>query len=197
MAYRMSVTCLHAPAALSANGANKTPCVVGPSLYRRLVGQRPAIRPPCTYPWTPGPKQPNRLPSCCCMAARCKVAGEGGLPPPEMAVGCPSSNSMIMLCCTRALLGLRVQSTTEYPALHCAWLALRRSGLMLYHLPWIASNFHIHRVISLSPVSRGLIRLSRHQIRLQKQKKSTLAVTRSSTPRASDSPSSETSPGDQ
>lgn len=45
---------------------------------------------------------------------------------------------------------------------------------MLYHLPWIARNFHIHRVISLSPVSRGFIRLSRHQIRLQKHDKPTL-----------------------
>lgn len=88
--------------------------MVGPSLHGRLVGQRPAIRP---YARIPGPLDPNRLATCCCMVHAAGGQGRKGggvfslplLDPP-----------MIMLCCTRALLGLSliVQPTTKY-RLHC------------------------------------------------------------------------------
>lgn len=175
---------------------------MGPSLFRRLVGHRPAIRP---WACIPGPLGPNRLATCCCMLHACRWQGRGGRRrgggKPRLRAAPPPTPSMIMLCCTSTGT-IGAYSTVHYQIL-CTALCLvgtRKSGLMLYHLPWIARNFHIHRVISLSPVSRGYIRPSRHQIRLQKQKNEPwlTAVWHSlhswhfSSRRASDSPSSET-----
>lgn len=147
-------------------------------------------------------------------AARLQVAGKGGSPEggggkPRLRAAPPPTPSMIMLCCTSTGT-IGAYSTVHYQIL-CTALCLvgtRKSGLMLYHLPWIARNFHIHRVISLSPVSRGYIRPSRHQIRLQKQKNEPWLTTvwhslhslhswHFSSHRASDSPSSETTPRGQ
>lgn len=96
------------------------------------------------------------------VVARCTLAGgrEGGSPEggDHGCALCPSSNSMIMLCCTST--GTIGAYSTVHYQISCTALCLvgtRKSGLMLYHLPWIARNFHIHRVISLSPVSRGYI----------------------------------------
>lgn len=134
--------------ALSASGASYDPCVVGPSLYRCLVGQRPAIRRGHSSldPWI---QTGFRLVVACCTL---QAAGK------EWGVRCPSSSNSH----DYAVLYFRhywVYSTAHYQIL-CTALCLvgtRKSGLMLYHLPWIARNFHIHRVISLSPVSRGYI----------------------------------------
>lgn len=134
--------------------------MVGPSLYGRLVGHRPAIR-PCVH--IPGPLDPNRLAPCCCTLQGGRE-GPGGGVNDGLPARCPSfSNSVIMLRCTSCYSGTTIGSSYS-----TAQDGTRKSGLMLYHLPWIARNFHIHRVISLSPVSRGYNPPSRHQIRLQK-----------------------------